>query len=379
MNKHLLQGASKKSARKSLQSGLSVVELLVSMVISLAVVAGSIQVVLGSKKNFTDQDEVTFIQTNARYALDIIGKDVRMAGYLGCAAQKSVQIANSIDNSAGGYISTHGLIGFEGETSTTTFPSDIKTLATVGTDAILVRHADNTGELDVKGHNPSSANIDLWGSHNFAKGSTLMIADATCRNVGLFQLSGPNSVPASHMVHNTGAGTSNCTKIIKGNFVCNSSCTAVSCAGYTHKMVGYGAGSKVMALVSHLYYIGNSTAIPGMPALKRSAFNANGAPSTSSEELALGVEDMEILYGVDTDNNGDVDQFRSAANMDLDSNGTTTEAEWDKALNVKISLVFRSQNIVLSTNEKHTFAGKEYNDKYMRQLVNSTFRIRNRG
>jgi Type IV Pilus-assembly protein W len=88
---------------------------------------------------------------------------------------------------------------------------------------------------------------------------------------------------------------------------------------------------------------------------------------------------MEILYGVDTDNNGDVDQFRSAANMDLDSNGTTTEAEWDKALNVKISLVFRSQNIVLSTNEKHTFAGKEYNDKYMRQLVNSTFRIRNRG
>ena len=51
----------------------------------MAVIAGSIQVVVSSKRSFIDQDEVTFIQTNARYALDMMGKDVRMAGYLGCA------------------------------------------------------------------------------------------------------------------------------------------------------------------------------------------------------------------------------------------------------------------------------------------------------
>lgn len=361
------------------QAGLSVVELLVSLVISMAVVAGSVQVVVTSKKNFLDQDEVTFIQTNARFALDLIAKDIRMAGYMGCATQKSMQVANSIEDDAGGYISMHGLRGFEGETSTASFPSDIKGNATVGTDAILIRRAAESGELDVSKHNAASAVIHVWEQHGYIPGSTLVIADASCRNVGIFQVSGPNSVPSNHINHNTGSGTKNCTKIVKGNFVCSSTCKAVSCGGYGTATGEYGPGSKVMEFVSRVYYIGESSTMPGMPALKRSVLNVNGAPSTSSEELALGVEDMEILYGVDTDGNGDVDQFRGADNMDLNGDGVISDTEWDQVLNVKISLVFRSQNPVLPIVETRTLAGKTYQDRYMRQLVNSTVKIRNRG
>lgn len=361
------------------QSGLSVVELLVSLVISMAVVAGSVQVVVTSKKNFLDQDEVTFIQTNARFALDLMAKDIRMAGYLGCATQESVQIANSINDDAGGYISMHGLRGFEGETSTATFPADIAANAAVGTDAILIRRASESGEMDVSKHNAASAVIHVWENHSYTPGSTLVIADASCRNVGIFQVSGPNSVPANHINHNTGSGTKNCTKIVKGKFVCDSSCKAVSCGGYGTATGEYGPGSKVMEFVSRVYYIGESTVMPGMPALKRSVLNVQGLPSTSSEELALGVEDMEILYGIDSDDNGDVDQLRSAANMDLNGDGTITNEEWDQVLNVKISLVFRSRNPVLPTTETRTLAGKDYQDRYMRQVVNSTVKIRNRG
>lgn len=368
---------------KRRQQGLSVVELLVSLVISMAVVAGSVQVVVSSKKNFLDQDEVTFIQTNARFALDLLAKDIRMAGYLGCATQESMQVANSIDDDADGYISMHGLRGFEGETSTASFPSNIKANATVGTDAILIRRAAESGELDVSGHNASSAVIDIWETHSYGEGSTLVIADASCRNVGIFQVSGPNGLPAGKINHNANSGggnaANNCTKIIKGDFTCEPSCNAVSCGGFGTATGEYGPGSKVMEFVSQVYFVAESTVAPGIPALKRSVLNANGAPGTRIEELALGVEDMEILYGIDSDGNGDVDQFRSAADMDLDGDGNVSNDEWDRALNVKISLVFRSQNPVLPNDQARTLAGKDYNDRYMRQVVNSTVKIRNRG
>jgi type IV pilus assembly protein PilW len=365
--------------RKKDQAGLSIIELLISVAIGMAVIAGSIQVVASSKRSFIDQDEVTFIQTNARYALDLISKDIRMAGYLGCATQNSVQTANSINNDAGGYISMHGLKGFEGGINTTSFPADFKANAKAGADAILVRHASDSGELDVSKHVAASATIHIHGEHNYPKGSTLMIADATCRNVGIFQVSGPNGLPANHLVHNTGGGTNNCTKIIKGQFVCTATCKAVSCGGYTAASGNYGPGSKVMAFAANAYYVSNSTVMPGMPALKRQVFNATGAPSTSAEEIALGVEDMELLYGVDTDGDGNVDQSRQADAMDLNGNGTITDDEWDKVLSVKVSLVFRSQMPTLPVKEKRTLAGTEYDDRYLRQVVNSTIRIRNRG
>lgn len=365
----------KAPVRRSGQFGLSVVELLVSLVIGMAVVAGAIQVVVGSKRSFIDQDEVTFIQNNARYALDVLSKDIRMAGYLGCAGQESAQIANSIDNDGGGFISLHGLRGFDGETSTNSFPAAYRADAMVGTDSILIRRAADSGELGVSSHNPNAATIHLWGQHSFPRGTALVIADATCRNVGLFQVSGPNGLPAGHIVHNTG-NVNNCTKIIKGHFVCDSSCGPVSCGGYSGAAGGYGPGSQVMEFVSRGYYIGESNAIPGMPALKRQVLNAS---STSSEELALGVEAMELVYGVDTTMDGSVDQYRKASEMDLNGDGVITEDEWDQVLAVKVSLVFRSQNPVLPTPEKRILAGKEFDDRYMRQLVSSTFRIRNRG
>lgn len=362
------------------QRGLSVVELLISLVIGMAVIAGSIQVVVSSKRSFMDQDEVTFIQTNARFAMDILGKDIRMAGYLGCATQKSVQLANSIDNDGDGYVSLHGLQGFEGEASVAAFPADFKAVATLGTDAILIRRASDT-ELDVKNHNGHSAVIDLWDDHNYKKGSTLMIADASCRNIGLFEVSGPSGLPAHNIVHNkgAGAGSGNCTKVIKGNFVCLPTCTATKCGGYEAAAGSYGPGSKVMEFVAHAYYIGESDVSPGMPALRRQVFVANGPASTTSEEVALGVEDMEILYAVDSNGDGDVDQMRKASEMDLNGNGTISNDEWDQAISVKISLVFRSQMPVLPVAEKKTLAGTEYNDRFMRQVVNSTIRIRNRG
>ncbi|HMW49708.1 MAG TPA: PilW family protein, partial [Cellvibrionaceae bacterium] len=100
--------------------------------------------------------------------------------------------------------------------------------------------------------------------------------------------------------------------------------------------------------------------------------------TTRSEEIAQGVEDMQLLYGVDTNADGDVNQYRTAAQMDVDGSGAIDGKDWDKVKSVRISLVFRSQNPVAPSNQTQVINGVTYNDRYLRQAVNSTVVIRNR-
>lgn len=358
-------------------AGVSLVELLISLVIGSIILAGAVQVVANSKRSFIDQDEITFIQNNARFALDVISKDIRLAGYMGCASPGSVKVANAIAGNENGFVSMDGIKGFDGGTvdvsTTGTFPANYSANAFAGTDSILIRHADIDNELNVKSHDVNAAVIHTWGTNEFDAGEALVIADANCRYVGLFQVS-TGTGSASNVTHNTGGGD-NCTKIIRGEFNCSSpSCGTNSCNGYTKVTGGsYGPGSKLMKLISHAYYIGESDIAPGMPALKRHALESlDDATPVVAEEIALGVEDFQIIYGLDSSGDGSVDQYRDASSI-------TTDADWARVLSVKLKLIFRSKSEVLPSAEVRTLAGKTYNDRYIRQLVNSTVRIRNRG
>ncbi|MCK7574615.1 MAG: PilW family protein, partial [Chromatiales bacterium] len=62
------------------------------------------------------------------------------------------------------------------------------------------------------------------------------------------------------------------------------------------------------------YYVVTSSPLkPGMPALRRKTFgNVNAAAvadAISDEEIAPGVEDLQVRFGIDTDGNGSVDQY----------------------------------------------------------------------
>ncbi len=361
------------------QRGLSLIELMISLVISAAVIAGSVQVLVSSKRNYLDQDEVVFIQNNIRYAMDLIGRDVRMAGYMGCASGDGVEVANAIVDNANGFISMHGIRGFESKTSKATFPIDYRAAAKTGSDSFMIRRANDENHMNVKTHKPYVAILELWETHSYPAGTTLMITDTACRNVGLFQVSGPATLPDQNLVHAIGGSTKNCTQVIKGSFSCDGTCTALSCGGNNAVSSGYAPGSKVMEYISHAYYVGESEVIPGMPALKRQVLVVGSTPATVSEEIALGVIDMQLLYGIDADDDGSAEMFRAADSMDVDGNGVTDDIDWSHVSSVSLTLVFRSQNPVLPQNKAETIAGKAYNDRYIRQVVNTTIKIRNRG
>lgn len=63
------------------QRGLSLVELMVALVISLFLTAGVIQLFIGSKQTYRFHDALSRLQENGRLALDTMAADIRMAGF----------------------------------------------------------------------------------------------------------------------------------------------------------------------------------------------------------------------------------------------------------------------------------------------------------
>jgi type IV pilus assembly protein PilW len=76
-----LRPGSRMDGRAPAQLGLSIVELMVSMALGLMVVLAATTVLLSSKSGHTSVDESTRLQDSGRYALDIIGRNVRQSAY----------------------------------------------------------------------------------------------------------------------------------------------------------------------------------------------------------------------------------------------------------------------------------------------------------
>ncbi len=67
----------------------------------------------------------------------------------------------------------------------------------------------------------------------------------------------------------------------------------------TGATAAYGPGSSVFGVIGNLFYIGVNAA--GEPTLYRQHLTqCGGAPTTVAQEMVEGVEDMQIIYGVDT-------------------------------------------------------------------------------
>jgi len=100
-------------------------------------------------------------------------------------------------------------------------------------------------------------------------------------------------------------------------------------------------GNYNHGLVSRVYWVrsfGNA-ANDGIPTLMRSSLQPNG--TVTSEILMLGVNSMQATYGVDTDNNGSPDIYRTAAQMPA-LNSTAGLTNWSKVKTVRLSMLMQS-------------------------------------
>lgn len=318
--------------------GFSLIELMVSMLIGLIIVAGVIQIVVNSKRSFIDNQGMSQIQETARYAIEVLRREVRMAGYFGCVLAEdgnvniTQQVSNLNNSLSPGFIlspSNQSLQGIEGYELGVGAPTAFGGSITAGDAFVIRRTSTEDGFSVLKDAVLSGSTLNTSNVGKIKQGLPLILASADCQNAIMFNAGAVDSIG------NTIQGLPTISDAPLESFV---------------------QGSNVSRLLVSGFYIGNSTVVDNMPALMREVFWVDsGTLKTRSEELALGVESMDISYGIG-DIGGDL-TFKDASGISGD--------EWGEVAMVRINLSLRSQASIGGNSLRHQ--------------VSSSILIRNRG
>src|SRR3989339_407508 len=170
---------SKQSISQSMrQRGMTLLELLIAMTIGLLLLVGILVIYVQTNQSYRVSDSTSRLQESARFAFDLLSREIRMAGYMGCFSLSSS--VNVIAAAAPSLTSTSVLEGFDAASP----PAGIAAIA--NTDIIRVRKASSLESLFLTGNMASdNANIQLsQNPHEFAANDVLIISD--CSNADIF-------------------------------------------------------------------------------------------------------------------------------------------------------------------------------------------------
>ncbi len=350
------------------QSGMSLVEILVALVISLVLIGGVIQIFIGNKLTYRVQDNLSRIQENGRYAIELLNQDIRMANYRGCAGPKASTAKNLLNNSSDinwDFLSTRPVQGFDNPSSS--WPSALTNAnltssnVVAGTNVVTVRGPDttNSGFVVSQTSNTAALQVSQPPALNLQSNDIVMVAD--CSDIVVFQISGSTPVVSGDLSQINVAHIANASGSSPGNSNNN-----------LNKIF---TGAEVTRLSAKTYYIG--TGASGQPALFRRT------PINGPQELVEGVENMQIAFGVDdagicgtgSSDDGAIDCYRRADEI--------TAAAWPKVRSIQIRLLLRSlENNMTPTTQSIAYNGGTVNsgtgaDRRLRQVFTSTIGLRN--
>ena len=69
---------------RTAQAGLSLIELMIGMTLGLIVLGAVLYVFAGNRASYRHQESLSLVQESGRFALELLARDIRMAGYAGC-------------------------------------------------------------------------------------------------------------------------------------------------------------------------------------------------------------------------------------------------------------------------------------------------------
>lgn len=350
--------------------GVTLIELMISLTIGMMIIITIGYVYLSASRTFRALEASSRMQENARYAIERMSFDLRMAGFTGCSYST---IANVLNNPSAWENNLFGqpLAGYEYGVST--YPGGVAGNVLRG-DALTILRADNAREYIIGSHIPNSAQFQLTTTHDLKQGEILVATD--CSHAAVFQMTNVNNNNTIKTVnHNTGTGTpGNCTK----GFGLPVDCTDTNGTAYT-----FAQGSRLFRLNAATYYI--RTNADNEPALYRQKLGyASGNSTLTAEEVVEGVENMQITYGVDTSATADgaADTYVSADQVTAAAPETTNEADWKRVLSIRLSLllVSREGEAVTTKIQPYTYNGITVTptDRRLRKVFTTTIAVRNR-
>lgn len=318
------------TAKKQTQSGMSLVELMVAMVIGLFLTAGVFTIFSMSSSNVTTTSQFNQLQENGRIALAIMERDISQLGFMGDIT------------------GTDFILG-------TNTNVEISALTTDCVGAGL-----NNATLP---NNKPAHFRRLWGYENTATSEHLSCLNynAVKTNTDVLQLKrflGPS-------VSN---GDSNAI------YVAANSSQVAFFIGVTPATVI--ENSRLWEYQHHVYFIADDA--NGIPILRRKTLTSTGM--SNDEQLVEGIENIRFLYGFDNDGDSTPDSYIPALSV--------TESMWDnqvfqRLVAIKAFILVRSINQDRSyTNQTQYQLGDKTivipaNDHYRRKIMSTTIVLEN--
>lgn len=327
------------------QTGLSLVEVLVALVISLFLLGGIVQVYVGNKVTFKFTNALAEVQENGRFALDSMSQDLRLANQWGCVPFDPTNTSNINDTLPG----THP--GYDAEFHDFLSPAPTLPGAIAGTNNTGLNGSDL---LTVRGGKPGQTNVEgpftpaAIQSLNVNPTGTISAGDIILvTRCGEFML----NIPEADILSVSSVDITNPVQ------------TVINVAA--PKSQQFENDATVLELQTVTYSIGLAASGNGETALFRQEFNG------VAEELVEGVEEMQILYGIDSDNDQFPNQYVTANNV----------PNFNAVVSLRVMLLVHSiDDFVTEAPQTYTFNGVQTTpaDRRLRQVFTTTIALRNR-
>jgi len=349
------------------ERGFSLIELMISLTIGLFILLGVVVVYVGAIRSESTNSSLARIQEHGRFAIEFMAKDLRQAGYTGCAQNDN--IANVLNNTPWwSNLASGAILGYEGDEA---YPGGDTGTANgeriAGTDAIFILGGDGVDyEIIEENHDNNSANFKLADLHNLSDGTIVLICDP--QQTTILQITNANTANKT-IAHNTGNSTTpgNCTHKVGYPVPEN-------CSNATGNLYNFPGLARLSEFKSYGYYIGADSNESTGRSLYRTRLGITAASTTAaptSEVLIPGIEDMQLQYGIDSNEDNDVDQF-----VDADS-----VTDWDQVRAVRIRLLAAGQTrnvLEVAQTLSAPFAAHDTSDRRLRRVFTSTVVLRNR-
>lgn len=344
----------------STQAGLSLVEIMVALAVSLVLMLGISQVYLSTRDSYRVMEGASRLQENARFAISFLTEDLRHSGLYGCRSGIALwgdgatpYMMNTLNGSGTflygfeeGGVAAQAVQGFDAQGSGTWspsipagMPSDVSTNVIDDNDIIVIRGARGGGARVATAMGSSPANITVRTPIDLSDG-VVIITD--CESSAVLSVTGGGSTTLAPA---TGSED-------------NKSKTPLDLGK------GYGTDAEVFSLSTAIYYVQDNDA--GVPSL----FRMEG---TNAQELVPGVDSFQILYGEDTNFDGSADRYVAS------DDGTLNMLN---VVSIRVGLLMRSDEPIQPQAEAFTFGVLDEdvntNDRFYHQAVASTISLRNR-
>ncbi len=376
--------------------GFSLVELMVAITLGLIITAAVVTVFSSTRSTYQLDEGLARLQENARFAMETITRETRQAAAMGCKRWREdvsgsgvkERPFNNLNGATGGgaYDFSEMLLGFE---ASNTAPGDTRSYsggfpanstgdwtpalntalvagAMPGSDILVVRRISSApARLAGAFVTDDTVFLEAAAANRFKKDDVVMVYD--CAKASIFQVT--SVVNGTELKHDSSGSPGNaCTNWFTG--------AAPPCKFGGSEAQAYDQSAEAASVQTSAFYVARGAS--GMPALFQATYPGG------AQELVEGVENMQILYGIDDNADGRVDRYDTADNVPA----------WGSVVAARVSLLLSTVNtsgtsagvgadtstyLLLGSDAATAITIDPPDDNRRRRVFESTILLRSRG